>query len=63
MEEIFNIPGFGNMLLDAIKLKDYPLISSSLFFIGAMICFLNLLADSIYPSIDARNKNELLGGI
>ena len=62
MEEIFNIPGFGNMLLDAIKLKDYPLISSSLFFIGAMICFLNLLADSIYPSIDARNKNELLGG-
>ena len=63
MEEIFNIPGFGNMLLEAIKLKDYPLISGSLFFIGAMICLLNLLADSIYPSIDARNKSELLGGV
>lgn len=62
MEEIFNIPGFGNMLLEAIKVKDYPLISGSLFFTGAMICLLNLLADSIYPSIDARNKSELLGG-
>lgn len=62
MEEIFNIPGFGSMLLEVIKLKDYPLISGSLFFTGAMICFLNLVADSIYPSIDARNNSELLGG-
>lgn len=62
LEEIFNIPGFGSMVLEAIKIKDYPLISGSLFFIGAMVCFLNLAADSIYPSIDARNKSELLGG-
>ena len=62
MEEIFNIPGFGSMLLEAIRLKDYPLIGGSLFFTGAMICFLNLMAESIYPSIDARNKSELLGG-
>lgn len=62
MEDIFNIPGFGSVLLESIRLKDYPLISGSLFFIGAMICLLNLVADSIYPSIDARNKSELLIG-
>ncbi len=62
MEEIFNIPGFGSMLLEAIRLKDYPLIGGSLFFTGVMICLLNLMAESIYPSIDARNKSELLGG-
>ncbi len=63
MEEIFNIPGFGNILIEAIRLKDYPLISGSLFFIGTMVCFFNLLADSIYPSIDARNKSELIGKV
>ena len=59
IENIFNIPGFGGLLQDAIKLKDYPLISCSLFFIGTMIITLNLLADIIYPKLDKRSNSEL----
>lgn len=61
MEKIFNIPGFSGMLFQAIEVKDYPLISGSLFFISALICALNLLADSIYPNLDIRNQSELHG--
>lgn len=59
VEAIFNIPGFSGILQKAVQIKDYPLISGSLFFIGGMICILNILADSIYPKLDMRNENEL----
>lgn len=60
LEAIFNIPGSSGMLFQAIKVKDYTLISGSIFFISGLICFFNLLADMVYPKLDARNNNELL---
>lgn len=62
MEKIFNIPGFSGMLFEAIRVKDYVLISGTLFFIAIVICGLNLLADSIYPNLDARNRSEIHSG-
>ncbi len=59
MESIFNIPGFSSILMDSIRVKDYPLISVSLFFISIIIIALNMFADSLYPLLDARNNSEL----
>lgn len=59
VETVFNIPGFGGLLQKAVAVKDFPLISGSLFFIGTMICSLNILADFIYPKLDARNTSEI----
>ncbi len=59
VEGIFNIPGFSGILQKAVQVKDYPLISGALFFIGGMICVLNILADAVYPKLDTRNENEI----
>lgn len=59
IESIFNIPGFSTVLQKAITVKDYPVISGSLFFISTMVCTLNLIADSIYPHLDKRSYSEI----
>lgn len=59
VETIFNIPGFSTLIQKAVQIKDFTLISGSLFIIGIMICSLNIFADFIYPKLDSRNKNDI----
>lgn len=61
VESIFNIPGFSRLLEKAISVKDFSLLSTSLFWTAALISGLNLLADALYPQLDARNENSLTG--
>ena len=54
MENIFNLPGLGRLLLTALDVRDYPVVSGiNLFFATAVVLF-NLLIDLLYSWLDPR---------
>ncbi|QDI91623.1 ABC transporter permease [Salicibibacter halophilus] len=54
VEQIFNWPGLGSLLLEATHQRDYPLVMS-LTMIGAVLVVLgNLIADILYAIVDPR---------
>jgi peptide/nickel transport system permease protein len=54
MENIFNLPGLGRLMVLALEERDYPVVSGvNLFFATAVVSF-NLMIDLIYPLFDPR---------
>ena len=58
MENIFNLPGLGRLLLDALNERDYPMVSGINLFFATGVVLLNLLIDLIYPYLDPRVRYE-----
>ena len=58
MENIFNLPGLGRLLLDALTDRDYPMVSGINLFFATGVVLLNLLIDLIYPYLDPRIRYE-----
>ena len=58
MENIFNLPGLGRLLLSALNDRDYPLVSGVNLFFATGVVLLNLLIDLIYPYLDPRVRYE-----
>jgi peptide/nickel transport system permease protein len=54
IEIVFGWPGVGQLLINALFAKDYPLIQASLFMIGIMIAIIFIFLDIIYVIIDPR---------
>ncbi|MCC8100956.1 MAG: ABC transporter permease [Clostridiales bacterium] len=54
VENIFNWPGMGQLIVQAINMRDYQLVQSILLVSACMIVFCNLLADIAYTIIDPR---------
>lgn len=54
IENIFSIPGMGNLLVSAVFNRDYPVILGSVLVLGAIIVLINLLVDLTYGLIDPR---------
>ena len=54
MENIFNLPGLGQLMVNALNGRDYPVVSGvNLVFATGVVLF-NLLIDLIYPYLDPR---------
>jgi peptide/nickel transport system permease protein len=53
-ESVFNIPGLGRLVFDAILKRDYPIIQGLILFFSFLYILLNLLIDIIYTLIDPR---------
>ena len=58
METIFNIPGTGNMAINAIMRRDYPLIQGSLLFVATIYLLVNLLVDILYGVFDSKVRSQ-----
>ena len=54
MENIFNLPGMGRLLLTALGERDYPVVSGVNLFFATMVMMSILLIDMIYPYLDPR---------
>ncbi len=54
IEMVFNLPGIGRLLMNAVLRRDYPLIQGIVLFIAAAYIVINLLVDLIYVYIDPR---------
>ncbi|MGY5804306.1 ABC transporter permease [Rhizobium sp. LEGMi12c] len=56
VESVFNWPGMGLLLVDAVTSRDYPVIMGATLVIGACVIVVNLLTDLAYAVIDPRIK-------
>ncbi|MET7709910.1 ABC transporter permease [Micromonospora sp. NPDC005413] len=53
-EQIFGLPGFGKMTIDAVFQRDYPVIQAVVLLTAAAYIVINLLVDLLYSVIDPR---------
>ncbi len=58
MENIFNLPGIGRLLVNALNDRDYPMVSGVNLFFATGVVLLNLMIDLIYPYLDPRVRYE-----
>ena len=56
IEQVFAIPGLGQLMVNAIRTKDTPMIIASLLFTAIIASLVNLLVDILYAYIDPRLK-------
>jgi len=54
VENIFNWPGMGQLIIQAINMRDYQLVQSILLVSSVLLVVSNLLADIVYTFIDPR---------
>ena len=54
MENIFNLPGLGRLMLDALTNRDYPVVSGVNLFFASAVMVINLLTDLTYAYLDPR---------
>jgi peptide/nickel transport system permease protein len=53
-ETVFNIPGVGRLVVDAIARRDYPIIQGVIMVFSGVYVFVNLLVDLSYTLFDPR---------
>ena len=54
IEQVFNIPGIGRILITSISYRDYPVVQAIIVLIAVVIVVTNFLVDIIYQIIDPR---------
>ncbi|MBV9113041.1 MAG: ABC transporter permease, partial [Hyphomicrobiales bacterium] len=53
-ETVYNIPGIGRLVVDAISKRDYPIIQGVILVFSAVYVIINLAVDLSYTLIDPR---------
>ncbi len=54
LEQIWGLPGMGQLMLGAIKQRDYPVIQAVILFTGTLVMIINLLVDLSYGWLNPR---------
>lgn len=53
-ESVYNIPGLGRLVLDAVLARDYPIIQGLILFFSFVYIMINLVIDLSYSLLDPR---------
>ncbi len=53
-ESVYNVPGLGRLVLDAVLARDYPIIQGLILFFSFVYIVINLLIDLSYALLDPR---------
>jgi peptide/nickel transport system permease protein len=54
VEKVFDIPGLGQLLVESIFTRDFPVVQGVTLVFGLLVVALNLLSDLAYAAIDPR---------
>lgn len=58
VETVFSVPGIGKLLVDAIRVKNVPLVQGGVIFIAFFMTFINLAVDITYAFIDPQIRSQ-----
>ena len=58
IETLFNLPGLGSLLIQALSSRDYPMVSGINLFFATFILVNNLLIDLLYAYLDPRIRYQ-----
>ncbi len=59
IERIFSLPGLGQLIVESIFLRDYPMVQGTILFLSLIFVLINLLVDISYTLLDPEIR---LGG-
>ncbi|MDB5074142.1 MAG: binding-protein-dependent transport system inner rane component [Chloroflexi bacterium] len=54
VEHVFSIPGSGNLLVNAVFSRDYPIVQGVTLVYATLVILINLVTDFVYPALDPR---------
>ena len=57
-ETIFAWPGLGRLIVQAILLRDYPLVQAGVLYLSIVFVLLNTGVDAIYAVLDPRIRRH-----
>ncbi|RMF83737.1 MAG: ABC transporter permease [Nitrospinota bacterium] len=57
-ETVFAWPGAGQLLIDSIYVRDFPVVQAGILFAGLAFVFINLAVDVFYTVLDPRIRYE-----
>ena len=58
VEQVFNIPGLGRILLTSIANRDYPVVEAVILLIAFVVLIMNLVVDVLYRVVDPRLRKD-----
>ena len=62
VENVFGLPGFGNIILNAINTKDSPVLMASIILLSFMFMLVMLVVDLVYALLDPRVTARTMKG-
>ncbi len=62
IERVFNWPGIGSLVFDAIVKQDYAIVQTFILLSAVMFVLVNLIVDLLYAVIDPRVRIPTLAG-
>ncbi len=54
VERIFSLPGLGQLVVESIFLRDYPVVQGTILFLSIVFVLINLLVDISYTLLDPQ---------
>ena len=61
VEQIFGIPGVGNLMMTSINFRDYPMVRGCVLLMALTFSVVNLLVDLIYAAVVPRIRSQFTG--
>ncbi len=58
IENVFNVPGLGSLIISSVDARDYPVIQGIALVFGLLVIFINLVTDLTYAVLDPRVTYE-----
>lgn len=58
VEQVFNLPGLGRLLVSSIGSRDYPVVQAIIVYIASVVVIMNGIVDVLYRYLDPRIRVE-----
>lgn len=54
VEQVFNLPGIGTLLINGVTTRDIPLVQAIITYIASVVVIINFIIDILYRAVDPR---------